>query len=314
MGQGVNTKIADVVASTFGLSHSEIKIMPTSTEKNHNTSATAASSGSDINGAAAEEAAMKIKKRLASYASYFFDHGGNPPDPITSTRELVLSEADDTSHIVFEDGEIINQKQKNQRINFKKLVSLAYMNRISLGDYGYYRTPEIHYDQATGKGRPFLYYTHGAAVSEIVIDTFTGELKVLQTDILMDLGRPINEGIDYGQTIGGFVQGMGWLTGEDLRYNKNGKLMSYSPTTYKIPSIQDTPRKIQCQFFENPTQFSAVKGSKAVGEPPLLLANSVWTAVKNIIQECRSERVDLKVPASHEEILMHLWKAPEGNV
>jgi xanthine dehydrogenase large subunit len=207
----------------------------------------------------------------------------------------------------FENGKIYNSNQHDQSFEFNELVKTAYLNRISLSDYGHYKTPEIFYDQAKGKGRPFLYYTNGVAASEISIDTYTGEVKILRSDILMDLGRLINDGIDHGQVAGGFVQGAGWVTTENLYYSDEGKLLSHSPTTYKIPSIHDMPRIFNIEFFENHSNVMNIRGSKAVGEPPLLLGLSVWCAIKDALRGAGlADTAGLSIPATSEAVLMNL--------
>lgn len=302
MGQGVNSKIRKIVSEALGIDESDVRIMPTSTEKNANTSATAASSGSDINCAAADIACRKITQRLANIAIQLWD--GFIP---SNTNELSIVDDIDTSVAKFNSGSITNSNNPKQTFSFKEIVKTAYLNRISLSDYGHYRTPDIYYDPATGKGRPFLYYTNGVALSEVSIDVFTGEVKILQSDILMDLGRLINDGIDYGQVAGGFVQGAGWVTTENLFYSDAGKLLSHSPTTYKIPSIHDTPRNFNISFIENHSNVMNIRGSKAVGEPPLLLGLSVWCAIKDALRNAGLEdTAGLQIPATNENLLFNL--------
>ena len=297
MGQGVNTKIQQIVAEVFDLNYKEVKIMPTSTEKNHNTSATAASSGSDLNGAAAQKAALVIKKKMQAVAYQYFT-GKALGDDGEFSSDVVNINLDD---IIFKDGFISKGKEK---ISFSELISKCYMNRVSLGSYAHYKTPHIHFNPITGKGQPFLYFTNGAACSEVQIDCLTGEVKVLQTDILMDLGRPINESIDHGQVAGAFIQAMGWCTTEELKYSPQGALLSHSPTTYKIPSIQDTPRKFIINFIENNTNIKNVRKSKAVGEPPFVLGLSVWNAIKFALFSKTQKLISLDLPATPEEILL----------
>lgn len=300
MGQGVNTKIRKVVSDAFGIDAKDVRMMPTSTEKNANTSATAASSGSDINCAAALIACKKIISRLANLAVQSWPADGPPK----AHEEYEVNPKIDINNVVFVDGKVFDSHDSNKTITFDKLVKTAYLNRISLSDYGHYKTPKIHFDYTTAKGRPFLYYTNGVAVSEVSVDKFTGEVKILQSDILMDLGRLLNEGIDYGQTAGGFIQGAGWVTTEKLYYDDSGKLVSHSPTTYKIPNIQDTPRVFNIDFLENDTNTINVRASKAVGEPPLLLGLSVWAAIKNAIHNAGvSDTSKMQLPATNEEII-----------
>jgi xanthine dehydrogenase large subunit len=299
MGQGVNTKIAQIVAHALGIEFRDVQVMPTSTEKNHNTSATAASSGADLNGAAALQAADMIKGRLCVLAQKIF--AGEPSDAI---REYEVLHGKVDPDFKFEKG-IVTQISSGKTIELKKLVTAAYFNRISLGAYAHYKTPGLGFDKETVQGKAFNYFTQGLAVSEVEIDEFTGDLKVLRSDILMDLGRPLNPGIDQGQVMGAFVQGMGWVTTEELVWDKSHKLVSHSPTTYKIPNIQDTPRIFKMNFIQNVENNVNVHGSKAVGEPPLLLGISVWTAVKNALSY-RNKGLGLKSPASGEEILREL--------
>ncbi len=302
MGQGVNTKIRKVVSDVFGIDAENVRLMPTSTEKNANTSATAASSGSDINCAAALIAGEKIAQRLANIAVQIW--AGMETD---ENSELELDSSIDISNIDFTNGQIVDREDLSKTISFSKLVKTAYLNRISLSDYGYYKTPEIHFDRSRSKGRPFLYFTNGVALSEVSIDRFTGEVKILRSDILMDLGRMLNAGIDYGQTAGAFIQGAGWVTSENLYYDNTGKLVSHSPTTYKIPNIQDTPRVFKINFIENASNTINVRASKAVGEPPLLLGLSVWAAIKNAIYNAGiDDTSDLQIPATNEEIIRTL--------
>ena len=200
-------------------------------------------------------------------------------------------------------------------ISFADLVVEAYLNRTSLGEFGFHRTENLGFDKLTGKGQAFHYFTQGTAASEVEINRLTGEIKVRRVDILMDLGRPINEGLDVGQVTGAFVQGMGWVTTENLVYDKEGFLLSHSPSTYKIPSIQDTPRVFNVALAHNHENVVNIRGTKAVGEPPLLLALSIWTAVKDAIRyasECDQETMNfnqthtLSIPATAERTLRHL--------
>jgi xanthine dehydrogenase large subunit len=265
MGQGVNTKIRQLVADELRVPLERVQVMPTSTEKNNNTSATAASSGADLNGKAAVDACRKIRARLDAVEA---KHTGT--------------------------------------LTFEELVRKAYMERLPLGDRGFYATERIDWDWTEGKGHPFLYFTMATACSEVLIDRFTGELKVLRTDILLDIGKPLNPGVDRGQCVGGFVQGMGWVTTEDLRYTAGGELLSHSPTTYKIPNINDLPEVFNLEWIdeENPVNIG---GSKAVGEPPLLTAISIWCAVKHALGfVSNGELAKLRLPATNEEILTRL--------
>ena len=190
-------------------------------------------------------------------------------------------------------------------IGFVQLVQNAYIGRVSLSSTGFYKTPKIHYDRNTGNGRPFFYFAYGASVSEVAIDTLTGEYKVERVDILHDVGRSLNPAIDIGQIEGGFIQGMGWLTTEDLKWDDSGRLMSNNPATYKIPAIGDTPEIFNVDLYARDNDEDSIYHSKAVGEPPLMLANSVWCAIKDAISSLTDYQIDpqLPAPATPEAVL-----------
>lgn len=294
MGQGLYTKLRMIAADEFGIELEKVIVMPTSTEKNNNTSPTAASAGTDLNGWAVVDACSKIRSRLAEFASR---HLADPAGGISPSPE----------HMRFEDDRVYDERRPEHSIPFRELCRLAHRSRVSLGERGFYATPGVEFNRETGKGQPFHYYTQGAAVAEVRIDRFTGEVRVPRVDLLLDLGRMINPGIDYGQTTGGFIQGMGWVTTEELRYDERGNLLSYSPTTYKIPNIQDTPEDFRVDFIENPHNTRNVRGSKAVGEPPLLLGISVWAAVKDALFAAAAPGAEppvLNLPASAEAVLL----------
>ncbi|MGA0348024.1 MAG: xanthine dehydrogenase molybdopterin binding subunit [bacterium] len=294
MGQGLNTKIRLIVAGELGVEYDSVRVMETSTEKNNNTAPTAASAGTDLNGMAAADACSRLKQRLAEVASRMFAN---------SLQNLEANEAD----VIFEKGLVWDQRHPKKKIKFAEVVNQAWLERISLGEKGFYRTPNIHYDRESGQGNPFFYYTSGASVSEVLIDRFTGELKLEKADLVLDIGKPIHEGIDLGQTYGGFVQGLGWLTTEELRYAENGSLLSYSPTTYKIPNISDIPEEFSVEFVDNPEHKINIWRSKAVGEPPLMLSLSVWLAVKHALSCLKEKQIPkLNIPATGEEILRRM--------
>jgi xanthine dehydrogenase large subunit len=294
MGQGLNTKIRQLVADELGVSYEHIRVMTTSTEKNNNASPTAASAGTDLNGMAAVEACRKIRERLAPLAAGQLE---NPEVGITA----------DASFIHFAHDQVWDERLPETRMPFPDLVKQAYMERISLGERGFYRTPGVDFNRETGSGYPFFYYTTGAAVAEVSIDRFTGNLALQRADLLMDIGESINPGIDRGQVIGGFIQGVGWVTNEELRYSSEGALLSHSPTTYKIPNIQDLPEMLQVDFIHNPNHQINVRRSKAIGEPPLMLCISVWMAVKHALSCVRPGVIPrLNLPATGEEILKRL--------
>ncbi len=283
MGQGLYVKVAQVVADVFGIDLDRVKITATTTDKVPNTSATAASSGSDLNGMAALDAAMQIRDRLVEVAA-----------KALGVAEAQVRFADNTVH------------GGDRSLTFAELAKKAWFNRVSLLAAGYYRTPKIHYDRANHHGRPFLYYAWGAAVSEVIIDTLTGENRCLRTDILHDCGRSLNPAIDLGQIEGGFVQGMGWLTTEELVFDSKGVLKTHAPSTYKIPTASDRPGVLNIDFWQEPNAEPTIHRSKAVGEPPLMLAISVFSALTQAVAAAGDYRVmpDLDAPATPERILM----------
>lgn len=327
MGQGVNARIAEIVTRELGLTRNAARVMPTRTDKNANTSPTAASSGTDLNGAAALLATRKIKQRLSELALKLLDIPrekwatktaglGSQPEidlltPSIDTIDPNLG-ADWKSgtatyfDICFEDGYVYHPEHMDKKIEFKYLVLEAYLNRVSLSDYAFYKIPGIEFNKITGHGNAFLYFTQGAACSEVQLDKDTGEVKVLRTDILMDLGRPVNEDLDIGQVSGAFIQGLGWVTTENLFYNDQGLLVSHAPSTYKIPNVQDTPRIYNIELLENDENYVNVRGTKAVGEPPLLLALSAWTAVNNALTylpQYKLKYPQIRIPATSENVL-----------
>jgi xanthine dehydrogenase large subunit len=297
MGQGLNTKIRQLVADEFGLPPAQVVLMPTSTEKNCNTSPTAASAGTDLNGAAAVQACREIRSRIAAWAAARFAGDGLQASP---------------EQVGFASGWVYDTRRPEKRIAFGELCSAARRDRVDLGARAFYATPIAGFDAEQGRGEPFFYYTQGAAAAEVRIDRFTGDLVVTRVDLLIDIGRSINPGVDRGQVVGGFVQGMGWVTGECLVYDEHGRLLSDSPTTYKIPAASDVPADFRCEFFPNDDNVENVARSKAVGEPPLMHAICVWSAVKHALS-CVSPAAArrLCLPATNEEILRALH-APAG--
>jgi xanthine dehydrogenase large subunit len=281
MGQGLYVKVAQVVAEEFGVDLDKVKITATTTAKVPNTSATAASSGSDINGWAAKNAAGTIKQRLIDFA--------------TETYEVA------SDQIEFRDNRVFIG---NQSVPFAELIRKAYMARVSLSSTGFYRTPKIHWDAAKGQGRPFFYFAYGAACSEVLVDVTTGEMKVQGVDILHDVGRSLNPAVDIGQIEGGFVQGMGWLTTEELVFHPDGRLLSHAPSTYKIPCASDVPEHFEIALWDGANREDTIHRSKAVGEPPLMLAISVFAAIADAIHSLNpAVPVPLDAPATPESIL-----------
>lgn len=292
MGQGLNTKIRQLVADEFGIAVDSVLLMTTSTEKNNNTSPTAASAGTDLNGAAAVLACQAIKDRMSAYAAQLL--GSIDPNDIVFSDGLVYDRGDES---------------REHAIAFGEFCDAARRERIDLGQRSFYATPGVDFDRETGRGTPFYYYTTGAAVAEVIIDRFTGDLTIDRIDLLMDIGQMINPGIDKGQVIGGFVQGMGWSTAEELVYDKNGRLLATGPTTYKIPNITDVPIDFNYAFMPNPKHQLNVRLSKAVGEPPLMLGIAPWLAVKHALSFIQPEQIaDIGLPATNEHILMCLTK------
>lgn len=283
MGQGLFIKVAQVVAAAFQIDLDKIKVSATRTDKVPNTSPTAASSATDLNGMAALDACENIKARLVEYA--------------TATYKV------DAGDVVFENNSV---RVGDQRFDWAEFVQQAYMARVQLSATGFYSTPKIHYDRNTGKGRPFLYYANGAACSEVVIDTLTGEYKVTRVDILHDVGQSLNPAIDIGQIEGGFIQGMGWLTTEELVFNDEGRLLSNGPATYKIPAVSDTPPDFRVNLLaHSPNPEATVFRSKAVGEPPFMLAISVWSALRDAVASVADYQISpaLDTPATPERVL-----------
>ena len=284
MGQGLNMKVAQVVADEFGLPVSRVKITATHTGKVPNTSATAASSGSDLNGMAAFDACRQIKARLADFAAAEFEAKAG--------------------EVQFADGEV---RVAGQAMPFATFIDKAYMARVQLSAAGFYKTPEIHWDRDSGRGNPFYYFAYGASVSEVSVDTLTGEYSVDRVDVLHDVGRSLNPAIDLGQIEGGFIQGMGWLTTEELVWNDKGMLTTHAPSTYKIPLASDVPPVFNVRLADwsvNPKP--TIGRSKAVGEPPLMLPVSVVEALSMAVASLADYRVcpRLDTPATPERVLM----------
>ena len=285
MGQGTYTKIAQLVANEFGLPFNKIKVSSTRTDKVPNTSASAASSTTDLNGAAAINAVNKIKENLALFVKRKYKVKSDKP--------------------VYRNSMV---KFKGKTFLFNSLVKEAYLNRISLSSSGFYSTPKIHFNNKTFLGRPFLYFCYGAAVSEVLVDTLTGENKILRVNILHDHGRAINPAIEKGQIEGGFVQGAGWLTIEEVNWKSNGELTTHSPSTYKIPAVNDMPEKFNVEIYKNLNKENVVNKSKTTGEPPLMLAMSVFFAIKDAIASVRNytKIPKLNSPATPEAILLSI--------
>ena len=288
MGQGTYTKIGQLAAAELGLPLNKIKVSATRTDKVPNTSASAASSTTDLNGAAMLNAIAKIKKNLSQFVKrkYKIRNGIG----------------------IYENGLV---KFKGKSFRFNQLIKEAYLNRVSLSSSGFYSTPKIRFDNKKFQGRPFLYFAYGAAVSEVIIDTLTGESKILRVDILHDAGKAINPAIELGQIEGGFLQGSGWLTIEEVKWKKNGQITTHSPSTYKIPAVNDMPEKFNVEIFKDgKNKENVVNKSKTTGEPPLMNAMSVFFAIKDAISSVGNYDIKpiIDAPATPEKILMSIKK------
>lgn len=286
MGQGLFTKVAQVVSSVFQIDIDHVKISATRTDKVPNTGPTAASAGSDLNGMAAFNAADEIRQRMADVVA---GHFGVPEGEIEFRQNRVYA--------------------GNESLSFAQAAEKTWLKRVSLSATGYYKTPDIHWDTETMTGSPFYYFTFGASVSEVVIDTLTGESRVLTTDILQDVGSSLNPSIDLGQIEGAFVQGMGWVTSEELVWDPKGRLMTHGPSTYKIPGSRDVPPHFKVHILEDvPNPVPTIYRSKAVGEPPVMLAISVWLALRDAVSRTGDPRLmpKLDAPATPEAILIAL--------
>ncbi|NHF71984.1 xanthine dehydrogenase molybdopterin binding subunit [Paracoccus xiamenensis] len=292
MGQGLNTKVAQVVADAFQVDFDRIKITKTTTEKVPNTSATAASSGSDLNGMAALNAAEQLKDRLTAFAA---DKWQVTPEQVAFLPNAV--------------------RVGDEVMPFASFINHAYEARVHLSAAGFYKTPDIHWDRAAGKGRPFYYYAYGAACSEVSVDTLTGEYRVERTDILHDVGRSLNPIIDKGQVEGAFIQGMGWLTTEELWWDDKGRLRTHAPSTYKIPLASDRPRIFNTELADwSENREMTIKRSKAVGEPPFMLGISVFEAISMAVASTADYRIcpRLDAPATPERVLMAIQRLQSG--
>lgn len=315
MGQGVQARIKTLLANVFGIDERMVLILPTATEKCANTSPTAASSGTDLNGTAAVIAANKIKGSLCELFNRLMEIPENlwpkNTSATASAPEIAVDEKLD-DRIAFLDSQVFYKNTPDKKISFKSLVDQAYLSRIALSAYGFYKVPHLGFNKITGQGEAFLYFTQGVACSEVEIDRFTGEAKILRTDILMDCGNPINMALDKGQISGGFIQGTGWILSEKLFYDEKGRLLTHAPSTYKIPSIHDIPRVFNIDLVKNQENTVNLVGTKATGEPPLMLCFSVWNALKNALayyDEQHMKKAPLKmlpIPATAEVLLSHL--------
>ncbi|MBL8939386.1 MAG: xanthine dehydrogenase molybdopterin binding subunit, partial [Archangium sp.] len=285
MGQGLHTKMMAVCAHELGIAAENVRVMTTATDKVPNTSATAASSGSDLNGFAVKQAAETVRERLRPVAARLLSI---PPE-----------------QVVFAAGRVFPRTQPERFVAFEKVTQEAYLERISLSATGFYRTPDIHFDKATGRGKPFHYFAYGAAVSEVEVSGLTGEHRLKRVDILHDVGASLVPSIDKGQVEGGFVQGWGWLTCEEVRFDEKGYLRTHSPDTYKVPAFGDAPVDFRVNLLANAAQDATIHGSKAVGEPPLMLALSTVAALRHAVSAfgVKGREVSLAMPCTPEAVL-----------
>ncbi len=281
MGQGLFQKVAQVAATVFGVGMDVIKITATDTAKVPNTSATAASSGSDLNGMAVKAACETLRGRIAAF--------------------LADQQGKSVGDVVFEDGMV---NVGHRQFSFARAAQLAYEGRVSLSATGFYKTPKIQWDRVQGRGRPFLYFAYGAAVTEVVIDTLTGENRILRADILHDAGRSLNPDLDIGQVEGAYVQGAGWLTMEELVWDNQGRLRTHAPSTYKIPACSDRPQIFNVALWNNDNREDTIYRSKAVGEPPFVHGVSALMALSDAVAACGTSYPALDAPATPERILM----------
>ena len=249
--------------------------------------------GSDINGMAVKNAIDIIKSRIAAVAVSEFEK----LDSVNKTLK---------ENIVFENNLVFDRIKPTNKISFEDIVKIAYFKQVSLSSTGFYKTPGIYFDREKGEGIPFYYYSFGMSVSEVIIDTLTGRHTLLRTDIIQDVGDSLNEGIDKGQIEGGFIQGVGWVTTEELKWDKKGNLLTHSPDTYKIPTVNDIPKDFRVELLKNVPNQGTIRKSKAVGEPPFMLAFSVWLAIKDAISAVANHKVEpeFSLPATYEVILL----------
>ena len=296
MGQGLNTKIQQIAAESLGVAREAIRVMPTRTDKIPNTSATAASAGTDLNGAAVLNACAQLRDRLAPIAAQMLQC--------------------DPADVRFSGGWVQREGTDGPKIPFAQVCDAAYRQRVALFSQGYYSTPEIHFDPKTGRGKPFHYFAYGAAVSEVEVDGFTGDYRLLRADLLEDVGDSLSPVVDRGQIEGGFIQGVGWLTLEELVWDGEGRLATAGASTYKLPSWTEVPDVFNVSFLERAAEPGVVYGSKAVGEPPLMLAISVREAIRDAIAAfgAPGSAVTLPSPATPERVFFAVRQARELGV
>lgn len=293
MGQGLHTKMQQIAAAEFGVSLDRVKVNATNTSKVPNTSATAASAGADLNGMAVKDAVDKLKSRIAeSLAHYWSETNSNNPTIHQSIR--------------FANDAIFDADHPERKMSFEDAIPLMNLRQVSLSATGFYKTPNIGWDKAKGWGKPFHYYAFGMACTEVLVDVLTGHHEILRTDILHDVGDSLNPQIDLGQVEGGYIQGNGWVTTEEIKWDAKGNLMTHSPDTYKIPTVQDIPKDFRVQLLQNVPNTNTIRNSKAVAEPPFMLALSTWLAIKDAISAVAHHELepDFSLPATNEVIVL----------
>jgi xanthine dehydrogenase large subunit len=286
MGQGLFQKVAQVAAARFGIDVAQVKITATDTGKVPNTSATAASSGADLNGMAVANACDIIRARIAEH--------------LADAHQTTVAD------VQFAQGRV---RVGGKDMSFAEAAMLAYQARVSLSAAGFYKTPDLAWDRVKGQGRPFFYFAQGAAVTEVVIDTLTGENRILRCDILHDAGDSLNPALDLGQIEGGYVQGAGWLTTEELIWDDKGRLRTHAPSTYKIPACGDRPDVFNVALWDQPNPAATIYRSKAVGEPPFMHGISAFAALGDAVAVCGPVWPDLQAPATPEAILAAVKRA-----
>jgi len=297
MGQGLHTKIQQIAALEMGVSLDRVRVNATDTAKVPNTSATAASAGTDLNGMAVKNAIQKLQTRIAGTIATHFN--SNFKGPATQPED-----------IYFESNQIIDRKSPDRNISLDEAVMKCYLDRVSLSATGFYKTPKVHFDREKGAGKPYHYFAFGMAVTEIQLDTLTGFYQNLRVDILHDVGDSVNPRIDIGQIEGGYIQGVGWCTTEECKWDDQGNLLNHSPDTYKIPNVQDVPEIFNTDLLQGVPNPNTIRQSKAVAEPPLMLSFSCWLAIKDAISAVGDHQFepDFSLPATNEVILLSIEK------
>jgi len=297
MGQGLHTKIQQIAAAEFGVSLDRVKVNATNTSKVPNTSATAASSGTDLNGAAVKNAIDTLKSRIAEEMVKVFNEN-NTNDPTVQQS------------IIFQNDVLLDSLHPDRRMKFEEVMNVMRLRQVSLSAAGYYRTPAIGWDKVKGWGNPFYYYSFGMCVSEILLDILTGQHTLLRADILHDAGESLNPLIDRGQIEGGFIQGVGWCTTEEIKWDEKGRLMTHSPDTYKIPTVLDIPKDFRVELLQGYPNPRAIRQSKTVAEPPLMYGLSVWLAIKDAVSATRNHTIEpeFSLPATNDVIVLALEK------